>query len=189
MKDNTRSEVERLVKDNTGFACQLALKFKSQIPAEDRIQASLLGMVQAAYKFDHERGYKFITYANWYCRKELILLYQKNSYVYIPPKPYASGVRAPPSDNLDEYVYDADQKKKSDNLVDQRPLQDSTEPWLETLIQKHLNAKEQMVILHRFGLYNRIPWTFDKLATYFGCSRARIYKIQQMALGKLRRVA
>lgn len=188
MKDNTSSEVEQLVNDNTGFAAKLACEFASFLPVEDRIQASLFGMVKAAYRFDTERGLKFITFANWYCRKELLLLLQKNSVVYVPPKPYTSGVRVPDVDNLDDYLCDDEGKTKSDHLVDRRPLQDSMEPWLENLILKYLNAREQMVILHRFGFCNSIPWTLAKLATYFGCSKARIYQIQQNALVKLRRV-
>ena len=77
---------QKLVEANLRFVLSVA-KMYSQDPVviEDLIQAGNIGLVDASRKFDPSRGFKFISFAVWHIRKEMILyLSQSSRTIRIP---------------------------------------------------------------------------------------------------------
>jgi RNA polymerase primary sigma factor len=65
--------VQELVERNLRFVVQVAGKYKgSSIPVTDLINEGNLGLIQAARKFDPDRGARFITYAIWWIRQAIM---------------------------------------------------------------------------------------------------------------------
>jgi RNA polymerase primary sigma factor len=65
--------VQELVERNLRFVVQVAGKYKgSGIPVTDLINEGNLGLIQAARKFDPDRGARFITYAIWWIRQAIM---------------------------------------------------------------------------------------------------------------------
>jgi len=69
MGENARN---KFVEHNLRLAMQTAHRYHKAQPAvdyEDLIQEATLGIFRAVEKFDPERGFKFSTYATWWCRQ------------------------------------------------------------------------------------------------------------------------
>ncbi len=73
MQQGDAQAVQELVERNLRFVVQVAGKYKNAgIPLPDLINEGNLGLIQAARKFDPDRGARFITYAIWWIRQAIM---------------------------------------------------------------------------------------------------------------------
>mgnify|MGYP003629534599 CR=1 FL=1 len=78
-KNGDHKSMHELVSRNLRFVVSVAKKYENaNAPLPDLINQGNVGLIQAVNKFDHTRGNKFISYAVWWIRKE-IMDYLNNS--------------------------------------------------------------------------------------------------------------
>jgi RNA polymerase primary sigma factor len=64
---------EIMITDNLRLVMGIAKKFYNcRLPIEDLVQEGNMGLMRAALKFDHCRGYRFSTYASWWIRHFIV---------------------------------------------------------------------------------------------------------------------
>lgn len=77
---------DELVMRNLRFVVSVAKKYESQTaPLSDLVNQGNIGLIQASNKFDPSKGYKFISYAVWWVRREIMeYFYNSSRTIRIP---------------------------------------------------------------------------------------------------------
>jgi RNA polymerase primary sigma factor len=72
-KDGNERSREKLITSNLRFVITCAKKYTGQgVPLIDLINAGNYGLCLALSNFDPDRGYKFLSFAVWYIRREIL---------------------------------------------------------------------------------------------------------------------
>ena len=72
--------IEELVKANLRFVIAVAKDYQNQgVPLADLISEGNYGLITAAKRFDHTKGYRFISYAVWWIKQGILQCLNDNS--------------------------------------------------------------------------------------------------------------
>ena len=73
IKDGDTKAIDELVEANLKFVISIAKTYQGQgLPLSDLISKGNYGLIKAANRFDHKRGFRFISYAVWWVKQSII---------------------------------------------------------------------------------------------------------------------
>ena len=82
IKKGNRLAMKELVEANLRFVVSVAKKYQGNgLSLADIINEGNLGLIKAAKRFDHTRGFKFISYAVWWIRQSVLQALAEHSRI------------------------------------------------------------------------------------------------------------
>lgn len=80
IQNGDNNAIEKLVNSNLKFVVSIAKEYQNQgLSLADLISEGNYGLVKAATRFDHTRGFRFISYAVWWIKQSIIQSLNENA--------------------------------------------------------------------------------------------------------------
>jgi RNA polymerase primary sigma factor len=86
IKEGNKAALDKLVKANLRFVVSVAKQYQGQgLSLCDLVNEGNIGLIHAAKKFDDTRGFRFISFAVWWIRQEILqAISQKSQIIRLP---------------------------------------------------------------------------------------------------------
>jgi RNA polymerase primary sigma factor len=82
IKNGDQLAIDELVEANLKFVISIAKEYQNQgLSLSDLINEGNYGLIKAATRFDHTRGFKFISYAVWWVKQSIIQSLNENARI------------------------------------------------------------------------------------------------------------
>ena len=162
---------DKLVKANLRFVFTVA-KMYSQDPEtfNDLVSAGNIGLIDSAKKFDPHKGFKFISYAVWHIRKEMIEHLSKNyRTIRIPGNRNSIAVKA----------------REARSVIYTREGREATEEEMLDYIKEHLKNTEHLTVgcLVDILSADRKAWSLDQPLSEHGESESTLLDVYDGTVG------
>ena len=175
------SALNRLTRANLKFVVSIAAQYRGLgLDLFDLINEGNMGLIQAARKFDPEKGVQFISYAVWWIRQSIgdaLSAAQKERDLAAAS---LNDTRGNDRSTLADYLEDEDAEAADSRVVS--PMhQDRIQRAMQDLL-----PREREVIKRSFG-FNGSPMTMAEIGEEMGLSRNRVRQIRKSAFKKLKK--
>lgn len=153
-----------------------------KIDNDELISISRLGFAKAILAFDKSLGNEFSTFAYKCMRNEVFYAYRSEvKHLYND----TSMNRKVDGDNASSATEFGDLLNNPDDLEGNKAMKISENRDLLLSILPKIPARDQFIIVERYGLRDNIPKTQEQVAKALGTTQANVSKLQKIALSRL----
>jgi RNA polymerase sigma factor (sigma-70 family) len=192
-RNGDREATEVVIASHLGFIIYIAKKLRGRgVSLEDLVAEGCVGLLKAIRAYSVTNGARFLSYASFWVRKEMLAACSEQPYaVRVPRWQREKGHRPPIVLRLD-HPTDANRDGcLAEKMTHPAPLPVDAMLEYERIAQvrrhvKRLAPREQTVIDCRYGLSGKAPQTLREIADRLDVSRERVRAIELNALLHLR---
>ena len=182
MKAGDKDAQKKLVEHNLRLVAHIIKKYYAQSgEADDLISIGTIGLIKAVNSFDYSKGTRLATYASRCIENEILMYFRsqrKTAQDVSMNEPIDSDSEGNPLTLSDVICEEEDIADKIDDSLRAKQLY--------TLIERMEDERERLIIILRYGLYNRKPLTQQQVAQRLGISRSYVSRIEKKVLERLR---
>ena len=169
-----------LILSNIPYAIKYSRSFRRyNFDDEDLVQIALIGLIEAVDKFDFEKGFRIITYAKNWIRKEIMDAAGKSL------KNPACPINRNDNPDFDEEEFLSSLCDNSKNSVEEECLNNEISERMKKALN-FLPSKQADILTRHYGLTYKEPQSFNEIAESYGLTKARIHQIEQQAFSTLK---
>ena len=182
-KQGDKKARNTLILSNIPFAIKYSLSFLGyKIDLEDLSQIGLIGLIEAVDKFNAGKGFRVITYAKWWIRKEIEEAAGKTRKES-SATPFSRLVKNEP--DFDEEAFISSLGDNSKNPVEEECIKNEKHYRVRKALER-LSGRDSDIINRHYGLDGREEESFNDIAESYGLSKARIHQLEQATFNSLR---
>jgi RNA polymerase sigma factor (sigma-70 family) len=188
-----RGATALLMASNFAYVVHIAMEFRGRgVPFEDLIAEGCVGLLKAICRYRAANGTRFMTYASFWVRKEILAaIAQQPHAIHVPRYAREHGSITPRILRLDVPRNSDENPSLADRLrhPDPQPAETIIETARTHSLRRHvlrLAPRDRAVIAWRFGLGGEPERTLNEIALRLGISRERVRQIEVAALASLR---
>lgn len=188
-----REAIDSLISANLGYVVHVAREFRGRgMPFEDLIAEGCVGLLKAIRRYRAVNGTRFLTYASFWVRKEILAAVSEQPHpIHVPRYARQHGYEPIRISHLDGSTGADGTRRLIDVLRHPDPLPPESIVDGERTRQVRrqvlrLASRERTVIARRFGLGGESPQTLSEIANHLGLSKERVRQIEVSALEILR---
>ena len=192
-KSGDREAIDLLISSHLAYIVRIAMEFRRRgVPFEDLIAEGCVGLLKAIRGYRGESGNRFMTYASFWVRKEILAAVAEQPHaIHVPDYARRHGEAPIRPLRLDLPGNANDDLRLADRLRHPDPLPAETMIESEQTLQvrRHvlrLAPRERIVIACRYGLDGQPAQTLNEIARLLGLSKERVRQIEVAALKNLR---
>ena len=143
IKKGDQKAIEQLVKANLRFVVSVAKQYQYQgLPLSDLINEGNVGLIKAATRFDETRGFKFISYAVWWIRQNIMQAIAENGkLIRLPMNKFNLFARVRSESEQFEQTYE--REPSTGELADSLHLEESDINDAISVSQPHVSVDAQ----------------------------------------------
>ena len=183
-KNNDLSARDKIIKSNLKFVASVAKPYIGMgLSYSDLIAEGNIGLIKALDKFDHEKGFKTISYSVWWIKQTILEALKKRNLL--------KGDELIPASNTDEEnnIDSEEEETESENFVELfnfENINNFDDSSVIKNLMEVLTEREKIVISRYFGLDSSDEMTLEEIGAEMGLTKERIRQIKECALKKLR---
>jgi RNA polymerase sigma factor (sigma-70 family) len=172
---------------------RIAKMFRGRgVPFDDLIAEGCVGLLHAIRRYNATTGTRFMTYASFWIRKEILTaLAEQPNAIHVPQYARQHGYRAHRILRLDlrqdagSVFSVADRLRHPDPLAADTIIERERSAQVQSEVQR-LEPRERAVIVWHYGLAGEPRKTLHEISLSLGLSRERVRQIEVSALAHLR---